>query len=251
MKGGTGTLLSVRGDREDNERIFMKRTGFIAIVGRPNVGKSTILNAMMGEKISIVSKKPQTTRNSIRGIYTRKDENGVPDLQMVFIDTPGIHKARNKLGSAMTEMALNTFREVDLILFLVDGSIRKGPGDRYITELIRDLDTPKILVINKIDGMGAEEYRQIFEEYVAAELFVCFLRETSHKAGERLCFFDRQQFRHHQNIFGRYFLRQYLEIPFHFRLFHFSLYLRNFTAGVRQRRSSTGRGFLKFMKTYF
>ncbi len=149
----------------------MSKSGFIGIIGRPNVGKSTLLNSILGEKIAITCDKPQTTRNSIRGIYTRKDENGVPDLQMVFIDTPGIHKARNKLGSAMTEMALNTFREVDLILFLVDGSIRKGPGDRYITELIRDLDTPKILVINKIDGMGAEEYRQIFEEYDELGIF--------------------------------------------------------------------------------
>ncbi len=149
----------------------MSKSGFIGIIGRPNVGKSTLLNSILGEKIAITCDKPQTTRNSIRGIYTRKDENGVPDLQMVFIDTPGIHKARNKLGSAMTEMALNTFREVDLILFLVDGSIRKGPGDRYITELIRDLDTPKILVINKIDGMEAEEYRQIFEEYDELGIF--------------------------------------------------------------------------------
>lgn len=143
----------------------MMKSGFIGIIGRPNVGKSTLLNSILGEKIAITTDKPQTTRNSIRGIYTEKDDEGKPCLQMVFIDTPGIHKARNKLGSAMTEMAVNTFKEVDLILFLVDGSIKKGPGDRYITDLIRDLDTPKILVINKIDGMNPEEYREIFEEY--------------------------------------------------------------------------------------
>ena len=149
----------------------MIKSGFIGIIGRPNVGKSTLLNSILGEKIAITTDKPQTTRNSIRGIYTHKDEEGNPDSQMVFIDTPGIHKARNKLGSAMTDMAVNTFKEVDLILFLVDGSIKKGPGDRYITELIRDLDTPKILVINKIDGMEIDEYREIFEEYDRMKIF--------------------------------------------------------------------------------
>lgn len=150
----------------------MMKSGFIGIIGRPNVGKSTLLNSILGEKIAITTDKPQTTRNSIRGIYTRFDEDGSADgVQMVFIDTPGIHKARNKLGAAMTEMAVNTFKEVDMILFLVDGSIKKGPGDQYIVDLIRNLDTPKILVINKIDTMGPEEYKGIFEEYDELEVF--------------------------------------------------------------------------------
>ncbi len=140
------------------------KSGFIGIIGRPNVGKSTLLNSILGEKIAITTDKPQTTRNSIRGIYTRFDEDG-GGCQMVFIDTPGIHKARNKLGAAMTDMAINTFKETDVILFLVDGSINKGPGDRYIMEMIKDLDTPKILVINKIDTMSPEEYKTIFDEY--------------------------------------------------------------------------------------
>ncbi|SCJ92146.1 Bex protein [uncultured Eubacterium sp.] len=144
----------------------MMKSGFIGIIGRPNVGKSTLLNSILGEKIAITTDKPQTTRNSIRGIYTRFDQDGDADgVQMVFIDTPGIHKARNKLGAAMTDMALSTFKEVDVILFLVDGSIKKGPGDKYIVDLIKDLDTPKILVINKIDTMGPEEYKEIFDEY--------------------------------------------------------------------------------------
>lgn len=148
------------------------KSGFIGIIGRPNVGKSTLLNSILGEKIAITCDKPQTTRNSIRGIYTRFDEDGEADgVQMVFIDTPGIHKARNKLGAAMTEMAVNTYKEVDVILFLVDGSIRKGPGDRYITEQIKDLDTPKLLVINKIDTMTPEEYRGIYEEYEEMDIF--------------------------------------------------------------------------------
>lgn len=142
----------------------MMKSGFIGIIGRPNVGKSTLLNSILGEKIAITTDKPQTTRNSIRGIYTRFDEDG-GGCQMVFIDTPGIHKARNKLGAAMTDMAINTFKETDVILFLVDGSINKGPGDRYIMEMIKDLDTPKILVINKIDTMSPEEYKTIFDEY--------------------------------------------------------------------------------------
>ena len=146
----------------------MMKSGFIGIIGRPNVGKSTLLNSILGEKVAITTDKPQTTRNSIRGIYTRFDDEtatGNDGVQMVFIDTPGIHKARNKLGEAMTEMAVNTYKEVDVVLFLVDGSMKKGPGDKYILEMIRSLDTPKILVINKIDKMGPEEYKEIFEEY--------------------------------------------------------------------------------------
>ena len=97
------------------------KTGFIGIVGRPNVGKSTLLNAILGEKIAITTEKPQTTRNTIRGIYTRAEGAGENEgCQMVFIDTPGIHKPKNKLGNYMTEAATSTLREVDVILFLVD-----------------------------------------------------------------------------------------------------------------------------------
>lgn len=148
----------------------MMKSGFIGIIGRPNVGKSTLLNCILGEKIAITTDKPQTTRNSIRGIYTRLDE-GEDGVQMVFIDTPGIHKAKNKLGAAMTEMAVNTFRETDVVLFLVDGSLNKGPGDKYILEMIRELPTPKLLVINKIDKMSPEEYRDIFAEYEETGVF--------------------------------------------------------------------------------
>lgn len=141
------------------------KTGFIGIIGRPNVGKSTLLNSILGEKIAITTDKPQTTRNTIRGIYT------CSDVQMVFIDTPGIHKPHSKLGAYMTESAVNTFKEVDVILFLVDSDMSKGPGDKYILEMLKDVHTPKILVINKIDTMEPEYFRRIYDEYSALGIF--------------------------------------------------------------------------------
>ena len=150
------------------------KSGFIGIVGRPNVGKSTLMNAIIGEKIAIATDKPQTTRNSIRGIYTRLEgTNGPKDegAQMIFIDTPGIHKGRNKLGVAMTEMATQTFGEVDLILFLVDSHSSKGTGDKYIFDMLKNVDTPKILIINKIDTMTPEEYLAIYKEYEESKVF--------------------------------------------------------------------------------
>ena len=141
------------------------KTGFIGIIGRPNVGKSTLINSILGEKIAITTDKPQTTRNTIRGIYTRSD------VQMVFIDTPGIHKPHSKLGAYMTESAVNTFKEVDVILFLVDSDMSKGPGDKYILEMLKDVHTPKILVINKIDTMEPEYFRRIYDEYSALGIF--------------------------------------------------------------------------------
>lgn len=141
------------------------KSGFISIIGRPNVGKSTLLNAILGEKIAITTEKPQTTRNVIRGIYTDNES------QIVFIDTPGIHKPRTKLGSYMTDSALNTFKEVDAVLFLVDDSIDKGPGDKYIAQMLKDISTPKYLIINKTDILGPEKYKKIFEEYDKLGIF--------------------------------------------------------------------------------
>ena len=141
------------------------KSGFVGIIGRPNVGKSTLLNNILGEKIAITTDKAQTTRNIIRGIYT--DEAA----QIVFIDTPGIHKAKNKLGSIMTQSAINTFKEVDVVLFLVDGSPDKGKGDLFIMDMLKDLDTPKFLLINKIDEMDPEEFKNTFDAYEEMGVF--------------------------------------------------------------------------------
>ena len=148
------------------------KSGFVGIIGRPNVGKSTLLNAILGEKIAITTEKPQTTRNTIRGIYTHYAENEYEDdVQIVFIDTPGIHKPRNKLGEYMTESAINTFSEVDAIIFIVDDALSKGPGDKYILNLLKETDTPKILVINKIDQMGPDAFAEIYREYEETGVF--------------------------------------------------------------------------------
>ncbi len=126
------------------------KTGFIAILGRPNVGKSTLLNAMLGEKIAIVSKKPQTTRTRITGILTRGED------QFVFLDTPGMIKARNRLGDYMVKTISNTIGEVDACLFVVEAGVKPGATDRNILERIGARKLPAILVINKIDRVGGE-----------------------------------------------------------------------------------------------
>ncbi|MBR2736308.1 MAG: GTPase Era, partial [Firmicutes bacterium] len=142
------------------------KSGFVGIVGRPNVGKSTLLNAIIGEKVAITSDKAQTTRNAIRGIYNEDD------YQIVFIDTPGIHKPANPLGKYMTDTAVSTLNHSDVILYLTEERLSKGPGDKYIVDLLRKADkTPKILVINKIDRIEPEEYRTIFNEYEETGLF--------------------------------------------------------------------------------
>ncbi|HHU56501.1 MAG TPA: GTPase Era [Acholeplasmataceae bacterium] len=121
------------------------KSGFIAIVGRPNVGKSTFVNYVLGRKISIISPKPQTTRNNIRGIYTDQE------AQMIFIDTPGIHKPRHELGSYMNKQAINTLADVDLILLIVDATQDFGTGDSYVISSLEKVDTPCFLIMNKID----------------------------------------------------------------------------------------------------
>jgi GTP-binding protein Era len=147
------------------------KSGFVGIIGRPNVGKSTLLNSILGEKIAITSSKPQTTRNAIRGIWTRM-EDGEPVAQAVFIDTPGIHKPKNRLGSYMTGVSANTLKEVDVILFLVDSPYEgENSGDGFILKMLKAANTPKILVINKIDTIGPEAFAQIYSTYEEMGLF--------------------------------------------------------------------------------
>lgn len=147
----------------------MYKSGFIAIIGRPNVGKSTLMNLLIGEKAAIISDKPQTTRNRIRGILTTED------FQAVFIDTPGIHKPQHKLGEHMVKTALETLKEVDLILFLVDASAGPGKGDDYIIEALRQVETPVLLLLNKADLVGENQLSALLaayrEKYLFAEAF--------------------------------------------------------------------------------
>ena len=135
------------------------RSGFVTIVGRPNVGKSTLMNQVIGQKIAIMSDKPQTTRNKIQGVYT---SDGV---QMVFLDTPGIHKPDSKLGNYMVKVATDTLKEVDVVLFLVDVSAGLGGGDRFIIEQLKNVKTPVILGLNKIDLVHPEALLPIIAQY--------------------------------------------------------------------------------------
>ena len=135
------------------------KSGFAAIIGRPNVGKSTLMNHLIGQKIAITSRKPQTTRNKIQTVYT--DERG----QVVFLDTPGIHKAKNKLGEYMVNVAQRTFKDADVILWLVEPTNFIGAGERHIAEQLKLCKLPVILVINKVDTVKKSEVAGFIESY--------------------------------------------------------------------------------------
>ena len=122
------------------------KSGFVTLIGRPNVGKSTLMNHIIGQKIAITSNKPQTTRNRIQTVYTDPDRG-----QIVFLDTPGIHKAKNKLGEYMVNVAESTLKDVDVILWLVEPSTFIGAGEQHIAQQLQKVSVPVILVINKID----------------------------------------------------------------------------------------------------
>lgn len=131
-------------------------SGFVALVGRPNVGKSTLMNRLVGSKVAIVSDKPQTTRHRIHSVLNRDN------AQVVFLDTPGIHRPRHRLGQHMVELALNTLKEVDLVLFLTEAK-EPGAGDNYIIEQFKNISTPVILVLNKIDLVAREDILPLIE----------------------------------------------------------------------------------------
>ena len=135
------------------------KSGFVTLIGRPNVGKSTLMNQLIGQKIAITSQKPQTTRNRIQTVYTCEEG------QIVFVDTPGIHKAKNKLGEYMVNVAERTLKEVDVILWLVEPTNFIGAGERHIAEQLQKVHTPVILVINKIDTVKKEEILLFIDTY--------------------------------------------------------------------------------------
>ena len=135
------------------------KAGFAALIGRPNVGKSTLMNTLIGQKIAITSNKPQTTRNRIQTVYTSGEG------QIVFLDTPGIHKAKNKLGNYMVNVAERTLSDVDVVLWLVEASDYIGAGEQHILEKLRKTKTPVILVINKIDTVKKEEILLFIDAY--------------------------------------------------------------------------------------
>ena len=150
---------------EENKQ---KKSGFVTLIGRPNVGKSTLMNHLIGQKIAITSDKPQTTRNRIQTVYT--DDRG----QIIFLDTPGIHKAKNKLGEYMVNVAEHTLKEVDVVLWLVEPTTFIGAGERHIAEQLSKVSTPVILVINKIDTVKVQEEILTF---IAAYKDVCNFAE--------------------------------------------------------------------------
>ncbi|MGG3915544.1 GTPase Era [Rossellomorea vietnamensis] len=135
------------------------KSGFISIIGRPNVGKSTFLNRVIGQKIAIMSDKPQTTRNKVQGVYT------TDDAQMIFIDTPGIHKPKHKLGDFMMKIAQNTLKEVDVILFMVNVEEGLGKGDHFIIEKLKGVKTPVYLILNKIDQIHPDALLPMIKQY--------------------------------------------------------------------------------------
>jgi GTP-binding protein Era len=136
------------------------KSGFVSVIGRPNVGKSTLVNNIVGNKVSIISDKPQTTRNTIKAVVSREN------FQIIFLDTPGLHKPKNKLGVYMVTSTINTLEEVDIVLFMIEATdSRPGPGDLYIIEQLKKIKTPIFLIINKVDLIKKEQVLSIIEQY--------------------------------------------------------------------------------------
>ena len=161
------------------------RSGFISIVGRPNVGKSTLMNTLIGEKIAIISNKPQTTRNRIQCVLTRKD------YQIVFVDTPGIHKPKNKLGEYMVKAAQDSISDMEAVLFVIDIADGIGPGDRMIAEWLKQTSAPVIMAANKIDAANKEKARAQLEEFKEAGNFKDVV-EVSALAGTNIDVLERK-----------------------------------------------------------
>ena len=142
------------------------KSGFVGLIGRPNAGKSTLLNRIVGHKLAIVSDKPQTTRTRIAGV------KNYPDGQVVFVDTPGVHKPTHRMNVRMVDMALDAMREVDLLTLVVDVSVKEGPGDRRLLDLVKQVGTPAILALNKVDSVAKPKLLPIIERYREAHPFL-------------------------------------------------------------------------------
>lgn len=145
------------------------KAGFVSFLGRPNAGKSTLLNRIVGHKLAIVSDKPQTTRTRIVGV------KNYDDGQVVFVDTPGVHKPTHRMNVRMVDVALDAMREVDLLALVVDVSVKRGPGDRFLLNLLKDVKTPAILALNKVDLIAKKHLLPILEQYRDAHRFVEFV----------------------------------------------------------------------------
>ncbi len=141
------------------------KAGFVSMIGRPNVGKSTLMNRIIGQKIAITSDKPQTTRNRIRTVYT------TDEAQIVFLDTPGIHKTKNKLGEYMVNAAKSALNDSDVILFVVEPTDYIGAGEQHIISILKESNTPKILVVNKIDSVPREKLMEAITTYDSEAVF--------------------------------------------------------------------------------
>ena len=142
------------------------KAGFVSFIGRPNAGKSTLLNRIVGQKLAIVSDKPQTTRTRVVGV------KNYPDGQIVFVDTPGVHKPTHRMNVRMVDVALEAMREVDVLALVVDVSVKQGPGDRFMLDLLKDVKTPTLLVLNKVDLVAKHRLLPLLDQYQNAHPFV-------------------------------------------------------------------------------
>lgn len=161
------------------------KSGFVTLIGRPNVGKSTLMNRIIGQKIAITSNKPQTTRNRIQTIYTDEKRG-----QIIFVDTPGIHKAKNKLGEYMVNIAEKSITDVDVIVWLVEPSTFVGAGEKYIAEKLKAVDKPVILVINKVDMVKREEVLRFIDTYRTLIEFAEIVPLSALRGENVSCFVD-------------------------------------------------------------
>ena len=151
------------------------KSGAVALIGRPNAGKSTLLNRIVGQKLAIVSDKPQTTRARVRGVKNYEAQGESPGGQIVFVDTPGVHKATHKLNSRMVDAALDAMRDVDVVALVVDASVKPGPGDRFMLAVLKELKTPVLLVLNKVDQIKKTRLLPLLDSYQQSHPFVEFV----------------------------------------------------------------------------